>query len=193
MTRSKAPTSCVIALRAAGRSSGLARGGGEWGMGVFAFHGKVDDRATAMECLVVSGFAEHVEESEKRLCRRGLVLSGAQETIAHSAHSVLEGLERQRGAAVEVPIYSALAQSSDTHDLGHRGGAIALSIEETSCLGHDPTSRGFAFLHQGTTKRPIGRIERRGYQAPRSGASGCGAPTMRRPAPRFRDSSTARN
>src|SRR5262249_8105224 len=125
----------------------LARRVAQLGIAVVALDGEIHNWAAAVKCFVVRGLAKHVEESEESICRRSPALGGAQETVAHRCHAVLEGLERWGGAAVEVSVNSALSQSSHSHDLGHRGAAITLGVEETSRLRDDAAPGCFAFLH----------------------------------------------
>src|SRR5262245_43118541 len=42
---------------------------------------------------------------------------------------------------------ATLPQPGDAHDLGHRGAAIALSVEEARRLGHDPPPSCLALFH----------------------------------------------
>src|SRR5262245_4342252 len=74
-----------------------------------------------------------------------MALSGSQEAVTHPRDRILEGLEGQAAATLEMPIDSALPQPRHAHDLGHGGAAVALGVEEIRRLGHDPPSRCLAF------------------------------------------------
>src|SRR4030095_4008980 len=129
---------------------------------------KVHNRAAAVECLIVGGFAKNTQEREKGIGRRDLALGRPQEAVAHPGHGVLEGLERQRGAALEVPVDSTLPQPGNAHDLGHRRAAIAAGVEETRRLGHDMSPSYLALLHvlsEKETDRSLGRETTRSTKA----------------------------
>ena len=57
-----------------------------------------------MEGRVARSVTKDFEEGEQRVGRRGPALKGTPQPISDSSHRVLEGRERERGAALEVPV-----------------------------------------------------------------------------------------
>src|SRR5262245_40136592 len=126
----------------------LPRRGTQLGVGIVALDGEVHDWTPPPEHLVVRVLLpEEVQDRQQRLGRRRAPCQGAPETLAFRRNRVLEGLEGQRRAAIEMAVDATLPQPGDAHDLGHRGAAIALSVEEARRLGHDPPPSCLALFH----------------------------------------------
>src|SRR5262249_35181104 len=80
-------------------------------------------------------------------------LDRLEESFSHSPECELEGFERKRGAALEVPVNPAFLQSRSSHDLGYGRAEIALRVQQVCCTDHDAVAGGFAFLHPASAKQ----------------------------------------